>query len=292
MFTLRFFAGPIERRTSPLGLLFGCAVIAALGLVLLSNAVGVLLCLLAVTVYGVGKTFFWPTMLAVVSERFPKGGALTLGAVGGIGMLSAGLLGVPGIGFQQDHYAAKDLKQESPETYKRYATEEPNTFLWVFHARGLEGTKVGLLELYSKKFTNQDEAHQIAQQLSKLSEGDRQFRSLTRQLKDKEQAAKDAGDELEKTVANLRTGGSEQKAIAEWWQTVAKEHAREDSKPVEEANLFGGRMALFLTAFVPATMAVLYLLLILYFRGKGGYKKIDLAGAGVSTKGSGWTDEA
>ena len=37
-------------------------------------------CILAATVYGFGKTFLWPTMLGVVSERFPKGGALTLGA--------------------------------------------------------------------------------------------------------------------------------------------------------------------------------------------------------------------
>jgi len=27
--------------------------------------------ILALTVYGFGKTFFWPTMLAVASDRFP-----------------------------------------------------------------------------------------------------------------------------------------------------------------------------------------------------------------------------
>src|SRR5262249_43365289 len=93
MFTLRFFAGPLERVLTPLGLLFACAVIACGGLVLVGNAEGVLMCLLAVTVYGLGKTFFWPTMLAVASERFPRGGAMVLGAIGGVGMLSAGLLG-------------------------------------------------------------------------------------------------------------------------------------------------------------------------------------------------------
>ena len=44
------------------------------------------------TVYGIGKTFYWPTMLGVISERFPKGGALALGLSGGLGMISAGLL--------------------------------------------------------------------------------------------------------------------------------------------------------------------------------------------------------
>jgi hypothetical protein len=60
------------------------------------------MCVIAATVYGIGKTFLWPTMLAVVSEQFPKGGAITIGAAGGVGMLAAGLLGGPGIGFLQD----------------------------------------------------------------------------------------------------------------------------------------------------------------------------------------------
>jgi MFS family permease len=158
MFTLRFFGGPIEHRLSPLGLLFSCAVIAMIGLLLLGNAVGVFWCLVAVTVYGVGKTFFWPTMLAVVSERFPKGGALTLGAVGGVGMLSGGLLGVPGIGFNQDYYATAELKADAPGTYTRYAVEQDRVFLGVFRVKGLDGSKVGILEQAAKEPTSQNTA--------------------------------------------------------------------------------------------------------------------------------------
>jgi MFS family permease len=98
MFVLRFFAGPIVHRINPLGLLFVSAVLATIGLFMLGSVATGVAIILAGTIYGVGKTFFWPTMLAVVSERFPRGGALTLGAIGGIGMLSAGLLGGPGIG--------------------------------------------------------------------------------------------------------------------------------------------------------------------------------------------------
>lgn len=47
----------------------------------------------AATIYALGKTFFWPTMLGVAAERFPKGGALTLNAIGGMGMLSVGVIG-------------------------------------------------------------------------------------------------------------------------------------------------------------------------------------------------------
>ena len=35
-------------------------------------------------------------------------------------------------------------------------------------------------------------------------------------------------------------------------------------------------MALKMTAAVPATMAILYLLLIVYFKAKGGYKQVHL----------------
>ena len=45
---------------------------------------------------------------------------------------------------------------------------------------------------------------------------------------------------------------------------------------MNEAVDYGGRMALKLTAFVPATMAVIYLCLILYFKTQGGYRPKEL----------------
>ena len=62
-------------------------------------------------------------------------------------------------------------------------------------------------------------------------------------------------------------------ALAQWWKSYGEPKKAEDTAPVAAAGLFGGRMALQLTAAVPATMAVLYLLLILYFKMRGGYKK-------------------
>src|SRR6185295_4399332 len=109
MFALRFVAGPIVHKISPLGLLFTSGIFGAIGLTLLGNAVGGLMCVVAATVYALGKTFLWPTMLAVASERFPKGGAVAIGLMGGMGMLSAGLIGGPAIGYKQDYYAKKDL---------------------------------------------------------------------------------------------------------------------------------------------------------------------------------------
>jgi MFS family permease len=109
MMILRFSAGPIIHRLSPLGLLAVCAAIAAGGLYLLSSATGAMI-LVAATLYGVGKTFFWPTTLGVVAEQFPRGGALTLNAVAGVGMLAAGIVGGPFLGYIQDTQVAKEVR--------------------------------------------------------------------------------------------------------------------------------------------------------------------------------------
>src|SRR5882724_468207 len=152
MFALRFCAGPIVHRISPLGLLFAGSCLGMLGLLLLSEAgagfqLGApwIAAWLAVTIYAMGKTYYWPTMLGVVAERFPKGGALTLGAVGCVGTLSAGLLGGPAIGFMQDHFAAQQLRHSFPATYERYRAEKPNSLLLVFRTTGLDGSKVAIL---------------------------------------------------------------------------------------------------------------------------------------------------
>ncbi|MFM8275201.1 MAG: MFS transporter [Gemmata sp.] len=108
MMVLRFCAGPIVHKLSPLGLLAASSAIAVAGLFSLSFATGVLI-LLAATLYGVGKTFFWPTMLGVVAEQFPKGGALTLNTISGLGMLAVGILGAPLLGNVQDRELDKEL---------------------------------------------------------------------------------------------------------------------------------------------------------------------------------------
>ena len=233
MFILRFFAGPIVEKISPLGLLAVSAVFGAAGLTLLGNAQGAIMCIVAATVYGIGKTFLWPTMLAVVSELFPKGGAITIGAAGGVGMLSAGLLGGPGIGFLQDSTASANLKQASAAVYERYRAPKENEFLWL-KTVGLDGAKVGVLEDGGKE-------------------------------------AQRALDLLEKEQAKPETIAA-QRELVSWWNGTASAESAADKPLVEAAGLFGGRQALKLTALVPAAMFACYLLLLGWFKMRGGYK--------------------
>jgi MFS family permease len=208
MFALRFFAGPIVEHINPLGLLFLSAVLGCAGLYALGTVEGGLAILAAGTVYGIGKTFYWPTMLGVVGERYPKGGALTMGTIGGIGMLSAGLLGGPGIGYFQDKYASEDLKQSSVSLYENYKADSSKNFLGLGRVSGLSGVKV-------------DEVKRKAQEFEK----------------------------------NPSAGA-----------------LTDDEQKILDVNMQAGRKVLRATAYVPAAMAVGYLLLVLYFRARGGYK--------------------
>ena len=70
-----------------------------------------------------------------------------MGAMGGIGMLSAGLLGIPGIGYKQDYFATDHLKNDANaaekaiDTYERYKADEPNSFLFFPKITGLNNAK-------------------------------------------------------------------------------------------------------------------------------------------------------
>ena len=137
MFVLRFFAGPIVHKVSPLGLLAICSGIAAIGLYMLSQSAGVMI-LVAATIYGLGKTFFWPTMLGLVAERFPKGGALTLNITGGLGMIAAGVIGAGILGFIQDKTVDADIRKydvaNNTNIHGTYVTENKTSVFGDYQA--------------------------------------------------------------------------------------------------------------------------------------------------------------
>ena len=265
---LRFFAGPIVEKINPLGLLCLSAALGATGLFMIGSVPkeGVAMVWVAVTIYSLGKTFLWPTMLGVVGERFPKGGALTMGAMGGIGMLSAGLLGGPGIGYKQDYFASNQIQEAAKETYGRYAAEGENGFLFFPKVKGLDGAKVGVLEQEAGKQAaikaatekKDDKAIKEAQEKKLNVESD--FEIFSKEVADKKRT------EVPKEIAKLH----------EWWQTVGKPNAEKDAGPVSTATLHGGQTAMKATAIVPTIMFVGYLLLVLYFNSKGGYKQVHI----------------
>jgi len=212
MFTLRFCAHWIENtlKLSPIGLLLICSIIACVGLnltsmVQTSSTNSFILALVALGIYSVGKTFFWPTMLAVVGDRYPQSGAVAMSIMGGIGMLSAGLIGGPGLGYCKDRFAGAELERVSPELFQIYKAEKPSRFLNLeaTEAYGLNGKMLG--------------------------------------------EARDA-----------------------------KENRTPDQTTVVAADQAGDRSTLKADSLIPATMAVIYLLLLVYFKSIGGYKPLKV----------------
>ena len=223
MFALRFSAHWIERnlKLSPVGLLLACAILACIGLTLTSHINSFGMALLALSIYAVGKTFFWPTMLAVASDRFPRTGALAISIMGGIGMLSAGVIGGPGLGYAKDRFAGEELAKADPAIYAEYQSPTPSKFLFFSEATGLDGRKFGAVS-------------------EKLAAA---------------RAEADRNDADPSTAYNALTPAE---------------------RTVHEASIAGDRRTLRADAFVPVIMAVVYLVLLLYFRSIGGYKVLHI----------------
>ncbi len=140
MTVLRFYAGPIVHKFSPIGLLVISAIIAIIGLLFLSKAAGFVI-IIAATVYAFGKTFLWSTTLGFVSEQFPKGGALTLNGVSAVGVLGMGILGTPIMGGLQDKGIDADLAANHPKIHEIVATE-PREIPFLGAVRGINQDKV------------------------------------------------------------------------------------------------------------------------------------------------------
>jgi len=195
MMLLRFSAGPFVEKLSPLGLLAACSAIAIVGLLFLSVATGLLI-FVAATIYALGKAFFWPTMMGVAAERFPKGGALTLNAIGAVGMLSVGIIGAVFLGNIQDRQIDKMLQAENPALYQQIVGPE----------------KVSVFGKYKPI------DHEKISQLP-----------------------------------------PEEKSI------------------IDHVIAFAKKRALKTVAIFPTIMLISYIILLLYFKSKGGYKPVELA---------------
>ncbi|WP_145060124.1 hypothetical protein [Adhaeretor mobilis] len=116
-------------RISPLGLPACSSLLATIGLIWLGNAgtsAGVLF--LAATLYGFGKTFFWSTTLGVVSEQYPRGGALLLNTISGVGMIAIGTLGATYIGTIQDQDFNQAVQAQASDMHDQVAQDKTGLF--------------------------------------------------------------------------------------------------------------------------------------------------------------------
>ena len=219
MFSLRFCSHWIESRLklSPVAILFTCSIFAIVGLLACSTVTTLAFAFGAMLLYSIGKTFFWPTMLAVVGDRFPRTGAVAMSIMGGIGMLSVGQIGGPGLGYSKDRFTAEHLEEKGQRAVlDANKAEKPSGLLGLFkEVTALDGGKMQA----ARKLADQEKHDNVAPEKSALTA---------------------------------------------------------DQKAMVEANIAGSRKTLKADAALPVGMAVIYLLLIFFFKAQGGYKPVKI----------------
>jgi fucose permease len=135
MFVMRHFAGPIAHKLSPVGMLTLSAILSGSGLYLLSTAKTPGSVFAFATIFGIGIAYFWPTMLGVTAERFPKGGAWLLGLMGCVGNLSIAAV-LPVMGYIYDRESVVAI----PSALQAQAVVEEESN-WVLQLAGVKTTK-------------------------------------------------------------------------------------------------------------------------------------------------------
>lgn len=156
MMTLRFCCGPLVKTFKPLGTLALSATLAAWGIYWLASLSDVdgdataSIIIIAATIYGIGQTFFWPTTLGFVSEQFPRGGAMTLNIIAGVGMLGVGVLGSAWLGNVQDRAIVASLP---PQIAATYATEEKQSLFGSYSALSPDAKELAAMDMFEMEFT-------------------------------------------------------------------------------------------------------------------------------------------
>ena len=87
MAVLRYFGGEAVHQLNTTGVLLGSAVLATIGVYLLSTQTGAM-AYVAATVFAVGIAYFWPNMIGFIADYIPKSGALGMSIIGAVGMFS------------------------------------------------------------------------------------------------------------------------------------------------------------------------------------------------------------
>ena len=105
MYLLRQFGARAAHVISPVALIGVTALPAAAGLYLFSRANTPAAAFAAAAVFAAAIAFWWPTMLGITSERFPRGGALLLAIIGASGSFSTAMAG-PIMGWISEMYGA------------------------------------------------------------------------------------------------------------------------------------------------------------------------------------------
>lgn len=299
MMVLRFFAGVPLKYMSPPALLLVSSIFSIIGLFLLSQVAGIMI-FVAFIFYGIGQTFYWPTVLGFTSEQFPKGGAMTLNTVSAMGLLTVGIFGVPFLGAVADNYNAEVVKSDQKELFeaKGYVYDakddkavKAGTYTTPKKFFGVSYDSVNTNELLADKTLVTSKAFELNKVINKGKVPASKHVKAADEVKEKLAALKKkeslTDDEthlviaLEKVVAAGTLPSEEDKAQAELASAELKklkpsEIHTSDAIELKDALATNQRKVLKVAAILPAIMGAAFLIIMFFYRSRGGYKPVVL----------------
>lgn len=145
MMILRFFAGPFVKKLSPPGMLFVGSFLTGVGLLLFAFfESGLVILMIAATIYAAGIAFHFPTMVGIMSERFPQAGSLGIVLLMGMGFFGAGASNAI-MGTIADRYLPDALDEQ--RTVQILIHIEQHFPAYIEEAEQFEGDTQKLLQL-------------------------------------------------------------------------------------------------------------------------------------------------
>lgn len=277
MMVLRFFSGPVISSLSPPGMLSAAAIFTAIGVYLFGTASSVFLTFVGATFFGIGITYFFPTVVGLVSERLPRTGSLGIVLTCGVGLGAAGFIGMPGIGIIVDKQLTHHLSEEREvatmalmeavaESYPAYrelaaAAEDSVTELGYVDADIGIALNHAELTLASYEAAGGD----IVDREAALA-----LRAIANSAGGADEAARDRG------AALLEAEAPDAAAIKEFAAGSAAQASLIAGSILNAAEGVAGQRGLSRLAWLPLILTTFFGLMYLNDRRKGGYKAIRL----------------
>src|SRR5690625_4451160 len=211
MMVLRLFAEPFVEKLAPTGMLLASSFLTGFSLLLFSFVEsGLFMLLIAATLFAGGVAFFMPTMVGLMSERFPKAGSLGIVLMIGFGQATSGTLnGVMGQ-IADSYIPAAIVEQRAISTLEQVEARFPT---YIATAEAVSDEPAALAELGYQPVDVENVLTFVRHVLTRyLSTGEldgattgNALRSLLEIDLEQEQAHRDEGSSIILPAAN--TGG-------------------------------------------------------------------------------------
>jgi fucose permease len=248
MFILRVFAGPFVEKLAPTGMLIAASVLTAVGLYMFAFIeTGMFPLLVAGTVFAEGVAFYFPTMVGLLSERFPHAGSLGIVLLIGMGFLGSGASNAI-MGNIADNYMTDALDAE--QTVALLESVEQRYPGYVQAAEAAEGNLDAMAAL-GYRVVNAQNALDYTNEALAYYQSEGSLDGVT------------TGNALR---AIIDSGVPDETALTAEAATVLR-----------PADNYGGRMAFFWVAPFGLAVALVFLAMYLRDRNKGGYAAVRLS---------------